>query len=123
MSDTGVAARKRVVSAIREDPFLELDDFTRDGFRTVRVSVSSSTAAAGLMATAEKAGYETRDGPDGQTLILEAPEEGASKKVPVGGNRLMSSPPDRTRTPAANPKKSSSRQAEPRDGKEESTDE
>lgn len=109
-------ARKRVADAVREDPRLELVDFTRDGYRTMIVDADTETAVAGIEATAEKAGFDVRTGPAGQELILEAPEEEASKRAVVGGNRLMSSPPGRTHSTAGESKKPASRQATPRDG-------
>ena len=79
--------RERLARTVRDDPFLKLVDFTRDGYRTMIVNAASPTAESGLMARARKAGYEVSDGPDGHGLILEAPE-GASEKVSMGGNRL-----------------------------------
>lgn len=79
--------RQELAGAVRDDPFLKLIDFTRDGYRTMIVEAASETAASGITARAEKAGYEVSDGPDGHGLILEAPE-GASEKVSMGGNRL-----------------------------------
>lgn len=89
MSEAGPSfeERERLARTVRDDPFLKLVDFTRDGYRTMIVNTTSETAEAGLTARAKKAGYEVSDGPDGQGLILEAPE-GASEKVSMGGNRL-----------------------------------
>lgn len=79
--------REELAASIRDDPFLKLDDFTRDVYRTMLVSATSETAKSGLIARARKAGFEVSDGPDGHGLVLEAPE-GASEKVSMGGNRL-----------------------------------
>jgi len=112
--------REELAASIRDDPFLKLDDFTRDVYKTMLVSVSSETAKSGLIARARKVGYEVSDGPDGHGLILEAPE-GASEKVSMGGNRLIYPPSDRSRTSPDVPKKSASRQADNDTG--EGTDE
>lgn len=103
--------REELAASISDDPFLKLDDFTRDVYRTMLVSASSETAKAGLIAQARKVGYEVRDGPDGHGLILEAPD-GASEKVSMGGNRLMYPPSDRNHTSPETPKKSASRQGD-----------
>jgi hypothetical protein len=79
--------RQELAASVRDDPFLKLVDFTRDGYRTMIVEATSETAASGIRAQAEKVGFEVRDGPGGQGLVLEAPE-GASEKVSMGGNRL-----------------------------------
>lgn len=79
--------RGELAASIRDDPFLELDDFTRDVFKTMVVSATSETAKWGLMAQARKAGYEVRDGPDAHGLILEIPSR-TSEKASMGGNRL-----------------------------------
>lgn len=112
--------REELAASIRDDPFLKLVDFTRDVYRTMIVSATSEAAEAELTERAVDLGYEVRDGPDGQGLILEAPE-GASEKVSMGGNRLMYPPSDRSRTSPETPKKSASRQADNDTG--EGTDE
>jgi len=112
MSEAGPTREQRqeLVRTVRKDPALELVDFTRDGYKTVIVSAASETAASYLTARAEAAGYEVRDKPDGQELVLETPEDGGPREGPVGGNRLMSGPLDRILTWVLGSKKAASRQ-------------
>lgn len=72
--------RQAVADAISEHPEAELVDFTRDVYRTMYVSASTDSAADEVATVGEDAGYSvTRRGPDGQRLVLEAPQRGLEK--------------------------------------------
>lgn len=78
--------REEVADQIRVHPAAELEDFTRDVFKTMVVSVRTEAAGAELTAIGEDAGYDVSRGPDGQKLVFEA--RCGPRKRSDGGNRL-----------------------------------